>query len=320
MTDFYMVHMLEDFLRLHPDVKADLERIGIDTSTAPPTYILGGLEALLERREKEKAPIKVEFAPLQDFATETSRREQVGTTMADIVQLPDLKRYIHDLSQLAEFYRAEKWQRIIGNTPRQVDTFRDRYLRMHKVIVDYFSRLTWGNFSIDDLTTFDSTQQKLVYQRDLEEKKTMVRRMQDLTARAEAYADGIRSMPIFEGYSAVEYGLETVQKCGITSEEVPEALVVGLLNHAVGDDVPTVHGNWLLARLFIHYQAKRIISAQEESARLESSFTVATPEEIRKLEVFKRNEDSLYSTPSYQVAYHNLCFDSFKKLGSKDQK
>ena len=245
---------------------------------------------------------------------EMGRNPATGRTPADLVQFLDLKKIIDELTRLNDGYREINWQGIDGNNTEQVREFQEHYIRLHKYIVDYFGRISYGNFSLGSLDRYDSMQERIVLEDELTGRRREIQGMRDFYHEVAALPNQIRQLPAFNLERAANYGTALVVKKTGQSGEVTKNIMSAVLYGGNDDDPEHLHGKWFLAKLFIEQQPARIEAATKQVDKFERSFSKTAPQERQALTEFKRNQDIVYSTQNYQIVYNEMCIDRFKKL------
>ncbi len=250
----------------------------------------------------------------RDEVIEILRNPPTGRTPADLVQFLDLKRIIDELTRLSEAYRKRDWRDIDGNRDSQVMEFQKQYLRLHREIVGYFDIMSLNRFSKNGLDYYDSIQKRIVLEDKLTERRGEIQRMWDFYHEVAALPNQIRQLPAFNLQKAEYYGKALVVRKTGESGEVTENIMNGILNRGSDDDSEYLHGKWFLARLFFEQQPQRIKALTEEADNFKRTFQKATNSERNALTAFKRNQDPVYFSQNYQVAYNEWCIDRFNEL------
>lgn len=265
------------------------------------------------------------FSILQSVASglDNRQREQIirilrnpptGRTPADLVQLLPLKELIDELTDLTTAYSGRDWQDISGNAPGQVTEFRDTYLKLHRDIADYFTRVSYGGFSMNVLDGYKDVQERVILEDELAGKRRGIQRKWDFYHEVTAMPQQIRLLPDFSLARATEYGGALVVSKTDSSGEVSENAMREFSVEGNDEDSEHLHARFFLATLFSEQQPARIEAVVKDVDEFERSFQRVSDSEGRKLTAFKRNQDTKYCTQNYLIAYNEWCLGRFKGL------
>ncbi len=237
-----------------------------------------------------------------------------GKTVVDMVGIPDLEKKIVELAELNEGYRSRGWKDIEGNGSYQVKEFRENYLRLHKEIVDYFTRVSYGDFHTEALEHYDSIQNRILLGEELTEKRKEIQAKWDFYHEVAAMPHQIKLLPEFSLQGAIDYGKPLViNKIG-ESRKVTEKIMKEFLSESKDKDKEYLHTKFFLAELFKEQQPKRIEELTNEVDNFERSFQKVSDNERGELSNFKKNLDPKYCSKNYLLVYRDFCIDGFKNL------
>lgn len=246
------------------------------------------------------------------------RDPAVGRGVVDLMQIPKLRSLINELDDLVDAYEQRGWRDIDGDEASHVKEFQETYLRLHRRIVDYFCRLSYGDFCSSDLDRYSEIQERIILENRLIERRKAIQGMWDFYHQVTALPNRIRQLPAFNLQRAKEYGRALVVKKTNQSGEVTEKIMEDVLDD--DDSEPGyLHGKFFLAKLFIEQQPKRIDNLTRRVDADERALVKATSKERQALIGFKRNQAPKYCTPNYNVTYVQWCAQFGDKIKLPEQ-
>lgn len=241
------------------------------------------------------------------------KNPRIGRTCADLVQLPEMLDTIIQLTELNQGYKSKNWRDIDGNEPLQINEFIDPYLRLHREIVDYFTRVEYENFSLERLNEYKSVQERILLEKKLIKKRIEIEKMWTFYHEVAALPHHIKQLSNFDLERVVDYGRALVTMKTNTSEEITEDAMRKFLSEGDDEDPEYLHAKFFLAELFLEQQSKLIKKLESAVDEFEKSFQRVNKEERQSLIIFKKDQDPIYGTKNYQIVYRNFCIQEFRK-------